>query len=61
MSVFERDSRLLEYVDELGIRPGASLQVVAQNYDDTITLRVADRTVPLGRSAAARIWASDLS
>ena len=58
MSVFERDSRLLEYVDELGIRPGASLQVVARNYDDTITLRVADRVVPLGRSAAMRIWAS---
>ena len=59
MSVFERDSKLLEYVDELGIRPGACIEVVARNYDDTITLRIQQRAVPLGRSAATRIWASE--
>jgi DtxR family transcriptional regulator, Mn-dependent transcriptional regulator len=56
VSVFERDRKLLEYLDELGIRPGARVEVLARNYDDTITLQVDSRTVPLGRAAAARIW-----
>ena len=56
VSVFERDRKLLEYLDELGIRPGANVQVASLNYDDTITLRIAGSPVPLGRSAAARVW-----
>ena len=56
VSVFERDRKLLEYLDELGIRPGATVQVAALNYDNTITLRIAGTPVPLGRSAAARVW-----
>jgi DtxR family transcriptional regulator, Mn-dependent transcriptional regulator len=56
VSVFERDRKLLEYLDELGIRPGAKVQVAALNYDHTITLRIAGTPVPLGRSAAARVW-----
>ncbi|MBI3280854.1 MAG: metal-dependent transcriptional regulator [Acidobacteria bacterium] len=57
VSVFERDRKLLEYLDELGIRPGARLDLVARNYDDTITLRVRGRAVPLGKAAAAKVWA----
>jgi len=57
-SVFERDRRLLEYLHELGVRPGAQVEVVARNYDDTITLRISGTSVPLGRAAAARVWAS---
>jgi DtxR family Mn-dependent transcriptional regulator len=56
VSVFERDRKLLEYLDELGIRPGAKIQVSSLNYDDTITLRIGGSPVPLGRSAAARVW-----
>ena len=56
-SVFERDRKLLEYLDELGICPGAKVHVAARNYDETITLRIAGNPVPLGRSAAARVWA----
>jgi DtxR family Mn-dependent transcriptional regulator len=57
VSVFERDRRLLEYLDELGVRPGAEVQVLARNYDETITLSVGANAVPLGLSAAARVWA----
>lgn len=57
MSVFERDRKLLEYLHGLGIQPGATLHLISQNYDDTITLRIRERTVPLGRSAASRVWA----
>ncbi len=56
VSVFERDRQLLEYFDGLGIRPGASLQMLSQNYDDTITLSIDGRSVPLGRGAANKVW-----
>jgi DtxR family Mn-dependent transcriptional regulator len=55
-SIFERDRRLLEYLDGLGIRPGAKLRMVSRNYDDTLTLRVAGKAVQLGRAAASKVW-----
>ncbi len=60
MSVFERDTKLLEYVNDLGIRPGAVLNVRILNYDDTLGLTIGDTPVLLGRSAARRIWASEV-
>jgi DtxR family Mn-dependent transcriptional regulator len=57
VSVFERDRQLLEYLEGLDLRPGAEVDVVSRNYDDTITLRTGSRCVPLGRSAATRVWA----
>ena len=56
MSVFERDRRLLEYLDGLGIRPGATVRLKSRNYDDTFTLEVNGASVQLGRSAAEKIW-----
>ena len=56
VSVFERDRRLLEYLHGLGIQPGAVVGVMASNYDDTLTLRIAGRAVQLGKSAAAKVW-----
>ena len=41
-SVFERDRKLLEYLHELGVRPGAKVEVIARNYDDTITFGSAE-------------------
>jgi DtxR family Mn-dependent transcriptional regulator len=57
VSVFERDRRLLEYLNNIGIRPGASIRILARNYDETLTLDIAGKAIPLGRSAAAKIWA----
>jgi len=56
MSVFERDRKLLEYLEGLGVRPGVTLDVLARNYDETLTLRVNGRSVQLGRPAASKIW-----
>jgi DtxR family Mn-dependent transcriptional regulator len=56
MSVFERDRRLLEYLDELGIRPGAVVSVTSRNYDETMTLQVDGRQVQLGKPAAEKVW-----
>jgi DtxR family Mn-dependent transcriptional regulator len=58
VSVFERDRKLLEYLDGLGIRPGARLSVVARNYDETLGLRMQRKSVQLGRAAAAKVWVS---
>jgi DtxR family transcriptional regulator, Mn-dependent transcriptional regulator len=57
-SVYERDRKLLEYLNELGVRPGAPVEIIARNYDDTITLRIDGKSIPLGRTAAAKVWAS---
>ena len=55
-SVFERDRRLLEYLDGLGIRPGAKLRMISRNYDETLTLKVGGKSVQLGRPAATKVW-----
>lgn len=55
-AIFERDRKLLEFLDGLGIRPGTRLEISARNYDGTLILRLDGGTTPLGRSAAERIW-----
>ncbi len=55
-SVFERDRRLLEYLDGLGIRPGVKLKMLSRNYDETLTLKVGGKSVQLGRPAATKVW-----
>jgi DtxR family Mn-dependent transcriptional regulator len=56
VSVFERDRRLLEFLDGLGIHPGAGIELASRNYDGTLTLRVNGRTIQLGDAAAAKVW-----
>jgi DtxR family transcriptional regulator, iron-dependent repressor len=56
ISVFERDRRLLEYLNGLGIYPGATVRMQASNYDDTLTLRIEGKPVQLGRGAASKVW-----
>src|SRR5580700_8592510 len=56
VSVFERDRRLLEYLHGLGIRPGAVVRMLACNYDDTLSLRIAGKALQLGKAAASKVW-----
>jgi len=56
VSVFERDRKLLEYLEGLGLRPGVMLDVQARNYDETLTLRVNGKPAQLGRPAASKVW-----
>ena len=60
VSVFERDRRLLEYLNGIGIHPGARVKMLASNYDDTLTLRIDGKQVQLGRAAAAKVWVGPL-
>ncbi|HZQ67066.1 MAG TPA: metal-dependent transcriptional regulator [Terriglobales bacterium] len=54
--IYERDRRLLEFLEERGIRPGARLQVSGSNYDQTMTLVTEVGEVSLGNSAAGKVW-----
>jgi DtxR family Mn-dependent transcriptional regulator len=56
VSVYERDRQLLEYLDSLGLRPGAELTFLQRNADDTLTFVLAQRRTPLGLPAAQRVW-----
>jgi len=57
--IYERDRRLLEFLEERAIRPGAHLHVAGRNYDQTLTLSTAAGAVALGRSAAERVWVTE--
>ncbi|HUK15751.1 MAG TPA: metal-dependent transcriptional regulator [Bryobacteraceae bacterium] len=53
-SVFERDRKLLEYLDRLGIHPGAPLEIAGAN--GAIELRSKGRSVRVPLEAAAKVW-----
>jgi DtxR family transcriptional regulator, Mn-dependent transcriptional regulator len=55
-SVYERDRRLLEFLQENGIRPGTHLKVESRNYDGTSILRVERRRMALGSPVAEKVW-----
>ena len=56
-SVFERDRKLLEYLDGAGIRPGVEVSVSAADGD--IELRTTEGAIRLDRSAAGKVWAGN--
>jgi DtxR family transcriptional regulator, Mn-dependent transcriptional regulator len=55
-SVYERDRRLLEFLEEKGIRPGTRLKVESQNYDGTAILKLEGKRIALGSPVGDRIW-----
>ena len=56
VSVYERDGRMLEFLHTLGVRPGAGLEVVSRNYDETVTFRVHGKEAHLGAPVARKVW-----
>jgi DtxR family Mn-dependent transcriptional regulator len=59
--IYERDRHLLEFLDARGIRPGAKLSLIESNYDKTLSIKTAARTMVLGRPAADKVWVLPLS
>jgi len=55
-SVYERDRKLLEFLEQKGIRPGTCLKVQARNYDSTLSLAIDSKVTELGGPAAEKIW-----
>ncbi|HME11176.1 MAG TPA: metal-dependent transcriptional regulator [Bryobacteraceae bacterium] len=56
VSVFERDRQLLEFLNSIGIRPGACVRALSRNYDETLTLQIEGQPVQLGKTAAEKVW-----
>lgn len=56
-SLYERDSRLLEYFHQLGIGPKVPVRVLKRNYDETVLVKTPNGPVTLGKAASARVWA----
>jgi len=59
--IYERDRKLLEFLEARGIRPGGKISLVERNYDKTVSIHTTKGAMVLGRSAAERIWVSRLS
>jgi DtxR family Mn-dependent transcriptional regulator len=57
-SVYERDRKLLEFLDKEGLRPGTRIAVEGRNYDGTVSVSLDQRQIRLGTAAAERIWVS---
>jgi DtxR family transcriptional regulator, Mn-dependent transcriptional regulator len=55
-SVYERDSKLGEFLEGLGIRPGAAIAIDSRNYDQTLAVKTEKGHVSLGGPAADKIW-----
>ncbi|HEY1730770.1 MAG TPA: metal-dependent transcriptional regulator [Terriglobales bacterium] len=60
-SIYERDRKLLEFLEHKGIRPGTGLKVNTRNYDGTLSLAIDGKTTELGGPAAEKIWVSKAS
>jgi len=56
--IYERDRRLLEFLEYRGVRPGAKLRLIERNYDQTLTLSTPAGTISLGPAASVRVWLS---
>jgi DtxR family Mn-dependent transcriptional regulator len=57
-SLFERDRRLLEFLDGNGIQPGTKLNVRSASSDLEVT--ADNRPIRLDRSVAAKVWVKTL-
>jgi DtxR family Mn-dependent transcriptional regulator len=55
-SVYERDIKLGEFLEELAIRPGATVTLNSRNYDQTLALTTQKGRLSLGGPAADKIW-----
>ena len=56
LCVYEKDAQFLEFLENLGLRPETRVEVKKREYDETMTLRTAGRTMHLGKPATSRIW-----
>jgi DtxR family transcriptional regulator, Mn-dependent transcriptional regulator len=57
-SIYERDRKLLEFLEHKGIRPGSAVKIQSRNYDGTLSLAIDGKAVELGGPAADKVWVS---
>ena len=61
LCVYEKDGQFLEFLEGLHLRPATKVEVIKREYDETMTLRAAGRTIHLGKPATSRIWVKRLA
>src|SRR5262249_17435495 len=55
-SIYERDRKLLEFLEQRKLRPGSRVRVIATNYDQTVSLTSDAGAVSVGKPVAERVW-----
>ena len=55
-SLYERDPKLLRFLNENGIAPAGMVRVLKKNYDQTLAIETSSGTATLGAPAAEKIW-----
>lgn len=61
LCVYEKDEGFLEFLEGLHLRPRTKLEILHREYDETMTVRAASRTMHLGKPATSRIWVRRLA
>jgi hypothetical protein len=61
LCVYEKDAQFLEFLDNLELRPETQVEIKKREYDETMTVRAAGRTMHLGKPATSRIWVRRLN
>jgi len=61
LCVYEKDEGFLDFLEGLHLLPSVKVEVLNRNYDETLTLRVANQTIHLGKTATTRIWVRPLN
>lgn len=56
VSLYERDQKLLLFLQQAGIAPGGRVNVLARNYDRTISIETSAGRCTLGHPAAENVW-----
>ncbi len=54
-SLYERDEKLLRFLQQAGIEPGGSVRVMQRNYDQTVGIETAAGQFTIGPAAAEKV------
>jgi DtxR family transcriptional regulator, Mn-dependent transcriptional regulator len=54
-SLYERDEKLLKFLQQAGIEPGGRVRVVERNYDQTVAIETAAGRFTIGPAAAEKV------
>ena len=56
MQVTALQAQFLQFLENLELRRETRVEIKKREYDETMTLRAAGRTMHLGKPATSRIW-----
>jgi DtxR family Mn-dependent transcriptional regulator len=55
-SLYERDPKLLQFLNEVGVEPQGTVRVVRKNYDQTVAIETSKGSFTIGAPAAEKVW-----